>query len=63
MPLDESVPRYCSDHATFKIAADRRSIKFFPCGTVSHHAEDVRHRYCARCHRFFEQSSERKDQP
>lgn len=36
----------------FVIAPDGKSILFYPCEVVSYHPEDVRQRYCARCHRF-----------
>lgn len=38
--------------ATYEIAADGKSIKFLPCGVVSHNINDVQNRYCGRCHRF-----------
>jgi len=61
MPLDSNVPRYCSDNATFMLVYDREHrtivIRFLPCGIISHHREDIRHRYCARCHRFIEREA------
>lgn len=38
--------------SSFEVAADGSRITFHPCGVTSHHPEDVRHRYCARCRRF-----------
>lgn len=47
------VPSECSA-SDFLVAPDGRSITFLPCGVTSHNANDVRERYCARCHRFME---------
>jgi hypothetical protein len=30
------------------------AIRCLICGMISYHPEDVRHRYCANCHRFHE---------
>lgn len=43
----------CSpDEISYEVAPDGKSITFHPCGTTSHHPQDIIHRYCARCHRF-----------
>lgn len=36
------------------VAPDGKSIMFYPCGTVSYNPNDIKHRYCTRCHRFME---------
>jgi len=59
MPLDGTVPRYCSDFPSYRIADDRQSIRFLPCGTVSFNRHDVAHRYCGRCHRFIDDDTAR----
>lgn len=42
---------------TYRIEEDpgeRPCIRFFPCGLVSYHSQDVQYRFCARCHTFFD---------
>jgi|SoimicMinimDraft_4_1059732.scaffolds.fasta_scaffold255780_2 hypothetical protein len=39
---------------SYVISADGRSITCRRCGMTSHHGEDVRQRYCPRCHIFHE---------
>jgi len=38
----------------FEIAEDGKSIKCLACGLTSYHPEDVRNRYCGKCHVFHE---------
>lgn len=47
-------PRYCSDLSTYQIIDGGMAIRFLPCGMVSHNANDVINHYCARCHRFID---------
>ena len=51
LPVDECLK---DASPSYVIGQDPQSITFHPCGTKSFHPEDVRHRYCARCHRFIE---------
>lgn len=46
----------CTDALAIRyvIAPDGKSILFYPCGNISFHPEDVRHKYCARCNRFMD---------
>lgn len=39
---------------SFEVAPDGKSITFLPCMVTSHNPNDVRERYCARCHRWLE---------
>lgn len=39
--------------STCEIAEDKRSILFMPCGLRSHNSNDVEHRFCAACGRYF----------
>lgn len=39
---------------TYEIIKDGKAVEFQPCGFVSYHPEDVKNRYCPRCHRFME---------
>lgn len=38
--------------AQYRVAKDGSSITFYPCETTSHNRNDVKNRYCAKCHRF-----------
>jgi hypothetical protein len=41
---------------TYRIhQSERPAIHCLICGAVSHHPQDVRERYCARCKRFHEE--------
>lgn len=42
------------------IAADGRSITCHLCGLTSHNANDVRERYCGRCHVFHGDNQEKQ---
>ena len=37
---------------TYKISEDGRSIKCFRCSMTSHHPEDVKRKYCGKCHEY-----------
>ena len=43
--MANALPRY-------EVAPDGSSITFVPCQTTSYNADDIKHRYCAKCHRF-----------
>lgn len=45
----------------YEIVDDGKGIKFTPCGVVSYHPEDVKHRFCAYCDRFVGNSEQRAD--
>lgn len=34
---------------SYQLLEDGKAIRFLPCGVTSHHPEDARQRYCARC--------------
>lgn len=51
MPLRKCVPRQKS---SAMVAADGRSILFMPCGLRSHNPNDIKHKYCAACGRYFD---------
>lgn len=36
----------------YRLLDEGQAIECLRCGAISHHPEDVRHRYCGRCHRF-----------
>lgn len=36
----------------YEVIEGGKAIKFSPCNIISHHPEDVRNYYCARCKRF-----------
>lgn len=42
------------ERSTCVISDDGRTIMFLPCGALSFNSNDVRERYCIRCHRFME---------
>jgi hypothetical protein len=45
----------CNPHdISYTVAADGQSILFRPCGVRSFNANDVKEKYCARCHRFMD---------
>jgi hypothetical protein len=39
---------------SYSVAADRKSITFYPCRFTSYNPHDVEQRYCVRCHRFMD---------
>lgn len=49
MPLDEQLDQ------TYRILGNGLAIQRLRCMMISHHPEDVHHRYCGRCHQFHEQ--------
>jgi hypothetical protein len=55
-PPASPMRKRCSDtvRPSFKIAEDGKAITFSPCGLTSHNPNDVTHRFCALCGRFFE---------
>lgn len=39
---------------SYRILDHGYAIQCLHCGLISHHPEDVTHRYCGKCHRFHE---------
>lgn len=37
---------------TYRLERDGEAIRCLVCNMLSHHPEDVKHRYCGWCHQF-----------
>lgn len=37
---------------TYLLGHDQEWIQFWPCGVKSYHPDDIRERFCGRCHQF-----------
>lgn len=42
----------------YLIECEGRAIHCLTCGRVSHNKNDVKHRYCAHCHKYHEDANE-----
>lgn len=52
-----------SGQAQYRLGTDGLTITCLTCQMTSHHPDDVRHRYCARCQVFHPISAREGGQP
>lgn len=53
MSVEECRARGAKRTFRFETGEGRAWIRFFPCDLASPNANDIRHRFCARCGQYF----------